>query len=155
MHNHLTQDISNAMTDESRKLFEKLVKRGQAIEKDTKDLISEANKRISSQTLDLETITTQLNQGLNDIRKTFSDRLGLPEPVTRADLDRLETKVDALAAKIAKLEATPAKRSTRKTTSARPKAAASKPAARRTAATKSPTAKAAAAKKTTTKSTAK
>lgn len=144
------------MTDESRKLFEKLVKRGQAIEKDTKDLISEANKRISSQTLDLETITTQLNQGLNDIRKTFSDRLGLPEPVTRADLDRLETKVDALAAKIAKLEATPAKRSPRKpATSARPKTAASKPGTRKTTATKTAAAKTAAAKKTTTRSTAK
>jgi poly(hydroxyalkanoate) granule-associated protein len=151
----VAQEESGKMVEQGNKLFERLVKEGRKIEKDTRgaadrtvdDLRDEVESRVDS-------VRQQATDNWDKLENIFEDRvarvlgrLGVP---TADDVNKLSARVQRLTDQVADLSAKdapkPEKKATRKKTTR-------KTAAKKTASKKA-TAKKPAAKKTTKKASA-
>lgn len=85
---------------DSPKLFKELVKRGQELEKETRSKVNQS---------DLGRTTSTLEERLKQVRANLSPPLGL-----KGDIERLESKLDALSDKLDRILESGTSKSTRK-----------------------------------------
>jgi poly(hydroxyalkanoate) granule-associated protein len=98
----MSQDTLKNVQEEFENFFNKLVERGETVEKDGRKFVNEAFEHRKKQTEDLtDKAESELDKRIEDVL----NRMNIP---TKADINELMTRINALSRKVDDLKKTPA-----------------------------------------------